>query len=121
MENTSQREPLLIAADTNVLLDYAKEDESVIDCFDTIRRRLPASPILVLPTVIHELADLADDGETIGIRQFAETALRRILHPWRFQPVKGSNQTGDSLSLRQAKVRSRKPILSRRIVHAEGG
>ena len=61
MENASQREPLLIAADTNVLLDYAKEDETVIDCFETLRGRLPRSPILVLPTVIHELADLAEE------------------------------------------------------------
>jgi hypothetical protein len=87
MENASQREPLLIAADTNILLDFAKEDETVIDCFDTLRGRLPISPILVLPTVIHELADLADEGETVGIRLMAETALRRILHPWGFQPV----------------------------------
>ena len=76
-----------IAADTNVLLDYAKEDETVIDCFDTLRRRLPGAEVIVLPTVIHELADLADDGETEEIRQAGRLALRSILHPWGFQPV----------------------------------
>lgn len=29
----------LIAADSNVLLDYAKADETVVDCFGTLRRR----------------------------------------------------------------------------------
>ena len=50
----------LLAADTNVLLDYAKEDETVVDCFATLRQQLPSSPVIVLPTVIHELADLAE-------------------------------------------------------------
>jgi len=80
-------EPPSIAADTNVLLDYAKEDETVIDCFSTLRRRLPGSAVLVLPTVIHELADLADEGENAEIRQTTRKALRSIFHPWGFQPV----------------------------------
>jgi hypothetical protein len=80
-------EPPLIAADTNVLLDCANEDETVLDCFGTLGRRLSASPVIVLPTVIHELADLADDGETEDIQEAAQTALRSILAPWGFQPV----------------------------------
>ncbi|MCX6902506.1 MAG: type II toxin-antitoxin system VapC family toxin [Verrucomicrobia bacterium] len=77
----------LIAADTNVLLDYARADETVVDCFDTLSRRLPGAVVIVLPTVIHELADLADDGETEDIRRASRLALRNILHPWGFQPV----------------------------------
>lgn len=77
----------LIAADSNVLLDYAKADETVVDCFGTLRRRLASAPVIVLPTVIHELADLADDGETEDIREAARTALGNLLHPWGFQPV----------------------------------
>jgi hypothetical protein len=45
----------LIAVDTNVLLDYADENETVIDCFSTIRKKFPGSPVFVLPTVIDEL------------------------------------------------------------------
>jgi hypothetical protein len=61
-----------IAADTNVLLDYAKEDETVLDCFSTLRRRLPGS---------------ADEGENEEIRQTARKALHSIFQPWDFQPV----------------------------------
>jgi predicted nucleic acid-binding protein len=77
----------LIAADTNVLLDYAEEDESVIDCFDLLHRRLPGSSVLVLPTVLHEMADLADEGDTDRVRQAARAALGRLLRPWSFRPV----------------------------------
>lgn len=80
-------EPPSIATDTNVLLDYAKQDETVIDCFSTLRRRLPGSAVLLLPTVIHELADLADEGQDEEIRQAARKALRSIFQPWGFQPV----------------------------------
>src|SRR5437870_1789380 len=76
-----------IAAYTNVLLDYAKGEETVIDCFDTLRRRLPGSVVLVLPTVIHELSDLANEGASEEIRLTARQALRSILKPWGFQPV----------------------------------
>lgn len=80
-------EPPLIAADTNVLLDYAQEDDTVVDCFDVLHERLPHSSTLILPTVIHELADLADQGDTGEIQEAARTALACILHPWGFRPV----------------------------------
>lgn len=80
-------EPPLIAADTNVLLDYARNDETVIDCFELLRRRLPRSSVLILPTVIHEMVDLADEGDTEEVRESARTALANTLHPWAFQPV----------------------------------
>ncbi|HXP63678.1 MAG TPA: type II toxin-antitoxin system VapC family toxin [Dongiaceae bacterium] len=76
-----------IATDTNVLLDLAEEDETVLDCFETLRRRLPGSMVMVLPTVLHELADLADEGQTEETRRAARNALGSVLHPWGFQPV----------------------------------
>src|SRR5262245_7680154 len=76
-----------IVADTNVLLDYAQEDETVIDRLDTLHSRLPDSIILLLPTVLHELADLADEGESDEIRQASWKALNSILSPWGFEPV----------------------------------
>jgi len=80
-------QPALIAADSNVLLDYAQADEIVIDCFDLLRERLPGSSVLVLPTVISELADLVEAGPDERTREAARTALRRVRRPWNFRPV----------------------------------
>ena len=41
------------AADTNVLLDYAKGAALAQDCFATIRQRVSRASVVVLPTVIH--------------------------------------------------------------------
>ena len=43
------KKPQLIAVDTNVLLDRAVEDETVLDAFDLIRRRLPAAEFILTP------------------------------------------------------------------------
>ncbi len=80
-------EPPLIAADTNVLLDYAEEEETATDCFEVLQQRLPGSSVLVLPTVLHEMEELADEGKTELIRQAARTAFSRLLRPWNFRPV----------------------------------
>ena len=78
---------LFITADTNVLLDYAKDDETVTDCMQVLRDRLPGAAVVVLPTVIHELADLADAAATEEVRETARMALHSICYPWGFQPV----------------------------------
>lgn len=80
-------EPPLIAADTNVLLDYAQEDETATDCFGVLRERLPGSSVLIPPTVLQELAYFATEGDTDHIRQAARTAASRLRRPWNFQPV----------------------------------
>jgi rRNA-processing protein FCF1 len=79
--------PIEIAVDTNVLLDLANDDETVIDCFNTIRQRIPNAQTVVLPTVIQELADLADSGETARKRELALKALQSIRGRWAFSPV----------------------------------
>jgi hypothetical protein len=38
-----------IAVDTNVLFDLAQEVEVVVDCLETIAKRIPHSSIIVLP------------------------------------------------------------------------
>ena len=55
--------PIEVALDTNVLLDLANDDEVVIDCIQTIKKRIPAAVFLVLPTVIQELVDVSEIGE----------------------------------------------------------
>ena len=77
---------MLIAADTNVLLDLALEAEAVADALATIRQRLPDARFVVPPTVLHELALAARTGETERIRKAAFRALSQ-LRAWGFEPL----------------------------------
>jgi rRNA-processing protein FCF1 len=79
--------PPLIAVDTNVLIDLAEGDEIVIDCFSTIHRKFPHAPIIIPPTVIGELADIATDGDTKAEKEAALKALRNIRREWGFHPM----------------------------------
>lgn len=59
-----------------------------MDCFATIRKRVPGSAVVILPTVIQELAHLADaPDEPPDVRRAARRALSSLLHEWRFRPV----------------------------------
>ncbi len=75
-----------IAVDTNILFDLVQEVEVVIDCFETIARRIPNSSIVVLPTVILELRKGAKSGDP-KVQVIAAKALSNILNPWGFIPV----------------------------------
>lgn len=46
---------MLIAADTNVLMDLAAEVESVVDTLGLVRQRVAGARWVVLPAVIQEL------------------------------------------------------------------
>ena len=46
---------MLIAVDTNVLMDLAAEVESVVDAVELVRRRIAGARLVVVPTVIQEL------------------------------------------------------------------
>jgi hypothetical protein len=75
-----------IAVDTNVLFDLAQEVEVVIDCLETIAKRIPNSSIVVLPTVILELRKGTKSSD-LGEQAIAAKALSNILDPWGFVPV----------------------------------
>ncbi len=77
---------VLIAADTNVLLDLALDVEAVVDAVATIRKRLPDARLVVPPTAIHEVALAARSGETERIRKTAVRALSH-LRGWGFEPL----------------------------------
>ena len=77
---------MLIAADTNVLLDLALEVGAVVDAVATIRQRLPEARFVVPPTALHELALAARTGETERIRKAAFRALSQ-LRAWGFEPL----------------------------------
>jgi len=75
-----------IAVDTNVLFDLVQKVEVVIDCLETIAKRIPNSRITVLPTVIIELRKRTKSGDPKE-QIIAEKALSNILNPWGFVPV----------------------------------
>ena len=77
---------MLIAADTNVLLDLALKVEAVVDAVATIRQRLPDARLVVPPTALHELALAARTGGTERIRKAAFRALSQ-LRAWGFEPL----------------------------------
>jgi len=56
--------PLRLAVDTNVLLDLADEIEDVLDALGVIEARLAKADWLLPPSVLEELAFLADSGQT---------------------------------------------------------
>ena len=79
--------PIEVALDTNVLLDLANDDEVVIDCIQTICKRIPTAVFLVLPTVIQELVDISEIGETALARKLALRALKNLRSQWGFCAV----------------------------------
>ncbi len=80
------RKSPLIAVDTNVLLDLAHEDEACWDCMDAMKRRRELPRLVVLPTVLQELAHLSERGETKKARSLAVSALQSLL-AWGFEPL----------------------------------
>jgi hypothetical protein len=77
----------LLAIDTNVLLDLAEDLEDVIDAFEVIEKRLPNVSFLVPPSVLDELAFLADFGESAEIREKARKAFQKLHRDARFRPI----------------------------------
>ena len=84
--NTPKSKPTTVGVDTNVLLDLARDDETVLDCLATVRKRLPNVQFVVSHTVIQELADIADNGDTAAEREAAMVALTKLVQEWNFTP-----------------------------------
>lgn len=78
---------LRLAADTNLLLDLADQDEDVLDAVAVIEQRLPEADWLVSPSVLGELAFLADSGDTPKLRQSATRAFQNLQSGQRFRPL----------------------------------
>lgn len=66
--------PLRLAADTNLLLDWADKVESVLDALAVIEERLPQAEQFVTPSTLDELAFLQRDigGDASGKHAGAE-------------------------------------------------
>ena len=85
---------LFVAVDTNVLLDLANKEEPVLDAIATIRRRIRPVTIGATPTVLHELANLIDHGETAEKRLASLTAGQKFNRLWKFEPIEPQCSTG---------------------------
>ena len=82
-----EAKPLRLAADTNLLLDLADRDEDVLDAVAVIDQRLPKADWLVSPSVLDELAFLADSGDTLQLRQSARAAFQQLQSADRFRAM----------------------------------
>ena len=69
---------LLIAADSNVPLDLADENEASMDAMDTIRSRLPHARVIVSPSVFQELVHVARMDPVQHRRRLGIRALREL-------------------------------------------
>lgn len=76
---------MLIAVDTNVLLDQAVHDADVIDALSVIRERLPAAQFLISPTVLGELGEQEENGSK-DERKAAGVVIDS-LRAWGYSPV----------------------------------
>lgn len=79
--------PSRLAVDTNLLIDLAEEVHNVLDAVDVIDDRLPDAEWLVTPSVLDELAYLADFGQSRIVRQSARRAMQLLRGKDRFRPI----------------------------------
>jgi len=100
--------PFRLAGDTNLLLDLADGDEDVLDAVAVIDQRLPEADWLVSPSVLDELAFLADSGETLLVRQSCRVAFQQLRSGRRFRamldlpfPSKVMKQVADEIRQRE--------------------
>lgn len=77
---------MLIAVDTNVLIDQALCDADVLDAIGIIQERLRDARFIVTPTVLQELAWLVDNGDGTMEKNAANDALSCLLK-WRYEPL----------------------------------
>ena len=68
----------LVAVDSNVPLDLADGNESVLDALDTIRARLTNVRFVVTPSVFQELAHVAVQDPVASRRDLGRRALRQL-------------------------------------------
>ena len=76
---------MLVAVDTNVLLDQAVGDADVLDAILTLKTRLKGARFIVPPTVLEELGYQFVNGDDEP-RQAAETALMQM-REWGYEPL----------------------------------
>lgn len=96
--------PLRLAADTNLLLDWADLVESVLDALAVIEERLPQADSLVTPSTLDELAFLCDSGQSHSVRQSARRAMRLLREESRFRPLLELPYPAETVEIRQRRL-----------------
>jgi len=79
--------PLRLAVDTKVPLDFSDGVDAVLDAFDLLDRRVPDRDMLVVPSVLDELAFLCDSADTDRVRESALHAFGVVRGQDRFRPI----------------------------------
>ncbi|OYW31360.1 MAG: hypothetical protein B7Z47_01315 [Chthoniobacter sp. 12-60-6] len=67
------------AADTNFLLKLAAGSSECLECWGRIRECLPSPELIVLPTVLQELAVLKIKSPSLEVREYAANAEASLL------------------------------------------
>ncbi len=77
---------VLVAVDTNVLLDQALDDADVLDALAVIRERFKIARFVVTPTVLEELSFQAEEDDD---RERSDAAIRVLdnLISWGYEPL----------------------------------
>lgn len=87
-------------------MDLVRREESTIEAIDLIRKRLPGTTFLVLPTVIQELTYIALKGNAAKELADAKCALGWIrawaFHPLNFIPAGHAITESIALKIRRA-------------------
>jgi rRNA-processing protein FCF1 len=78
---------LLVAVDTNFLLDLAVPRDKAHEVVEIFRHRVPGVEFVVVPTVIDELDFMSQHGDTPGHRALAVSALKKLVRVWKFRPL----------------------------------
>jgi predicted nucleic acid-binding protein len=77
----------LVAADTNFLLSLAAREDTTVDAWELICRRLKPVMLLVPPTAMNELGHKAIDFDDEALCALAIRALRELRTRWHLQPA----------------------------------
>lgn len=77
---------MLIAVDTNVLIDQADGNGDVIDALDIIRKRLMNAVFVVTPTVLFELGWGFENDDDPEVRRLCGVVADELLN-WRYEPM----------------------------------
>ncbi len=100
--------PLLVAVDSNVLIDEELGERDVLDALSTIKERLPHTQFVVTETVFQELAWLTENGDSPEVRAAAVGALTKMLArryaPLAMLPVERGIAAEIALKLRMSQV-----------------
>jgi predicted nucleic acid-binding protein len=76
---------LLIAVDTNFLIDLAKPRDVAHDALEIFRRKVPDATILIPPATLEEVSRLAIQSTDAQLKRHAQEAIRNAALQWNME------------------------------------